>query len=152
VRVPGAREATPGLEGVGSRGRAGVASPGAEAAQGCARRGNRGTRREEKGEGEGKRERERGGELTSGSKSGDHRLQNLGHHRGEREVGERGGCCAGELNEGKRPGEGARMGRARALGARGSSWAGLGRTAGQNRRHTHPQIGIQFTKQNPKRN
>jgi hypothetical protein len=35
-------------------------------------------------------ERERGrGELTSGSKSGDHRLQNLGHHGGEREVEER---------------------------------------------------------------
>jgi hypothetical protein len=42
-------------------------------------------------QGEGKREREteRGGELTSGSKSGDHCLQNLGHHGGEREVGER---------------------------------------------------------------
>jgi hypothetical protein len=37
----------------------------------------------EEREGEGK-----GGELTSGSKSGDHRLQNLGHH-GEREVEER---------------------------------------------------------------
>jgi general stress protein YciG len=35
------------------------------------------------------RERERGGELTSGSKSGDHRLQNLGHHGGERERGGR---------------------------------------------------------------
>ena len=43
------------------------------------------------------RERERGGELTSGSKSGDHRLQNLGHHGGERERE----LCAGELNEGK---------------------------------------------------
>jgi hypothetical protein len=52
-----------------------------------------GARGEEKGEGEGKRERERererGGELTSGSKSGDHRLQNLGHHGGERERGGR---------------------------------------------------------------
>jgi hypothetical protein len=36
-----------------------------------------------KGKGRG-RERERGGELTSGSKSGNHRLQNLGHHGGER--------------------------------------------------------------------
>jgi hypothetical protein len=35
-------------------------------------------------------------------------------------MGERGGCCAGELNEGKRPGEG------------GAGRAGLGRTAGQN--------------------
>jgi hypothetical protein len=36
-----------------------------------------------------KRERERGGELTSGSKSGDHRLQNLGHNGREREMEER---------------------------------------------------------------
>jgi hypothetical protein len=48
----------------------------------------RGRAGKKKGEGEGKRERERerGEELTSGSKSGDHRLQNLGHH-GERERG-----------------------------------------------------------------
>jgi hypothetical protein len=45
----------------------------------------RGGRR--RGGGGEERERERGGELTSGSKSGDHRLQNPGHH-GEREVGE----------------------------------------------------------------
>jgi hypothetical protein len=51
--------------------------------------GNKGHAGKKKGEGEEKRERERGGELTSGSKSGDHRLQNLGHHRGEREVEER---------------------------------------------------------------
>jgi hypothetical protein len=57
--------------------------------RGDARRGGRGRAGEKKGEGEGKRERERGGELTSGSKSGDHRLQNLGHHHGEREMGER---------------------------------------------------------------
>jgi hypothetical protein len=100
-----------------------------------------------KGEGKGKRERERerAGDLTSGSKSGDHHLQNLGHH-GERERWERkGGCCAGELNEGKRDkGRGARMGEgqgarvARAeLGQARSGWArsgraGLGRTTGQN--------------------
>jgi hypothetical protein len=72
--------------------------------EGHARARQGATREEEEGEGEGKRERERGGgELTSGSKSDDHRLQNLGHHR-EREMGERGGCCAGELNEGKRSG------------------------------------------------
>jgi hypothetical protein len=57
-------------------------------------------------------------------------------------MGERGSCCAGELNEGKRPGEGACMGRGRAPGAREPSWvgpsraglggAGLGRTTGQN--------------------
>jgi hypothetical protein len=55
-----------------------------------------GARRREEGRALGRRKgremgRERGrgrGELTSGSKSGDHRLQNLGHH-GEREVEER---------------------------------------------------------------
>jgi hypothetical protein len=52
-------------------------------------------------------------------------------------MGERGGCCAGELNEGKRSGEGAHIGRGRAPGAHGPSWAGpgrdgLGRTVGQN--------------------
>jgi hypothetical protein len=58
-------------------------------------------------------------------------------------MGER-GCCAGELNEGKRDKGRGRMGRARrARGARaelgharsgwaGSGRAGLGRTAGQN--------------------
>jgi hypothetical protein len=61
--------------------------------------GAQGTRAGEK-EGEGKRERER--ELTSGSKSGDHRLQNLGHHGGERKRGGREReLCVGELNEGK---------------------------------------------------
>jgi hypothetical protein len=57
--------------------------------------GLQGAHMEEERGGEGKRERERGGEgeLTSGSKSGDHRLQNLGHHGGG---GER-GCCAGEI-------------------------------------------------------
>jgi hypothetical protein len=44
---------------------------------------------------------ERGGELTSRSKSGDHRLQNLGHNGEERDGRER-ELCAGELNEGKR--------------------------------------------------
>jgi hypothetical protein len=55
-----------------------------------------GTRAGEKeGEGEGKRERER--ELTSGSKSGDHHLQNLGHHGGERERWEREGVVRGRI-------------------------------------------------------
>jgi hypothetical protein len=56
---------------------------------------------EKEGEGEGKRERERererGGELTLGSKSGDHRLQNLGHHREREGGGGERGCCAGEI-------------------------------------------------------
>jgi hypothetical protein len=45
-------------------------------------------RRGEEGEGKREREREREGELTSGSKSDDHRFQNLGHHE-ERERWER---------------------------------------------------------------
>jgi hypothetical protein len=71
-------------------------------AAGGARAGEKkeGARREEKGR-ERKRERkENGGEGSSprGSDSGDHRLQNLGHHRREREMGERErGCCAGEI-------------------------------------------------------
>jgi hypothetical protein len=84
--------------------------------RGGARRGRRGERGRERGEG-------RGGELTSGSNSGDHRLQNLGHH-GEREVEEgEGGCCAGNPNE-----RGRRRGGAWGVwGARGAQgWAGPG--------------------------
>jgi hypothetical protein len=93
--------------------------------------------------------------------SGDQRLQNLEHHVEEREVGERGSCCAGELNEGKRPGErGTHMGRGRALGARGPrpgragpGQVGLGWAAPRVKTpwHAQPHIGIQFAKQNPKR-
>jgi hypothetical protein len=83
----------------------------------------------------------RGGELTSGSKSGDHHIQNLGHH-GEREVGERGSCCAGELNEGKRPGEGGvRMGESQ--GRVGQGRAELDRARSHRRskfRGTHNHI------------
>jgi hypothetical protein len=85
----------------------------------------------------GGRRRERGrGELTSGSKSGDHRLQNLGHH-GERERWRRGGCCAGKSNERK---GGGRMGRGRAPRARGlerAGWAGLGRAGSRRGAKTH---------------
>jgi hypothetical protein len=63
----------------------GRARPGARLGAGA--QGARGADREAT------RGRSRGGELTSGSKSGDHRLQNLGHHHMERE----GGCCAGEI-------------------------------------------------------
>jgi hypothetical protein len=86
-------------------------------------------------------ERERGGELTSGSKSGDHRLQNLGHHHGERERGgrEREVAAREKSNERKRSreggahgeGTGARGARAE-MGRTGLGRAGLGRTAGQN--------------------
>jgi hypothetical protein len=66
--------------------------------------------RGEEGEGKRERERERGGELTSGSKSGDHRLQNLGHH-GERERGggEEVAARENQMRERERR-EGARMG------------------------------------------
>jgi hypothetical protein len=62
------------------QGRAGAALPrGQRSRRGRARRGRReGTRRGREEEGERERE-EKGGELTSGSNSGDHRLQNLGH-------------------------------------------------------------------------
>jgi hypothetical protein len=86
ARPPGrGREAT-GRAAARARTRrgAGAGAAGAAGAQGtCAG--------EKEGEGEGKRERER--ELTSGSKSGDHHLQNLGHHGEEREMGERGSCA-----------------------------------------------------------
>jgi hypothetical protein len=84
------------------------------------------------------RARERGGELTSGSKSGDHRLQNLGHH-GERERG--GGeevatrenqMREREIREGGAHGGGAgHRGRAGQSGPAGPGWVGLGRVAGQ---------------------
>jgi hypothetical protein len=95
----------------------------------------------------------RGGELTSGSKSGDHRLQNLGHH-GEREGWRRGGCCAGKSNVRKEEKGGGAWGRGRVSGARGperASWAGLGRTGSGwvagwdiSPQHMRPQIGIQI--------
>jgi hypothetical protein len=73
-------------EGATRRGRA----AGGATLPGAARRGRAAGEpraREKKVRGRG-RERGRGkGKLTSGSKSGDHRLQNLGHH-GEREMGE----------------------------------------------------------------
>jgi hypothetical protein len=97
----------------------------------------RGHAGKKKGEGEGKREmeRERGGELTSGSKSGDHRLQNLGHH-GEREKGggEEVAARENQMRERERR-EGVRMGdgpgrRGRA-GQSGPGWVGLGRVVAQ---------------------
>jgi hypothetical protein len=79
------------------------------------------------------------------SKSNDHRLQNLGHHRGERESWRRGGCCAGKFNERKEEkGEGAHGGEAGALGRAGQSGPGWVASRGKNPRHTQPQIGIQL--------
>jgi hypothetical protein len=90
------------------------------------------------------------GELTSGSKSGDHRLQNLGHHRGERERWRRGGCYAGKLNEKKEEkGErGRAWERGRGARARGLERARLGRArsrrGAKNPRNTQPPIGIRM--------
>jgi hypothetical protein len=72
------------------------------------------------GEEERERERERGGGLTSGSKSGDHRLQNLGHHGVERERGgrERERLLLGRNQMRERDQGGARMGKG--MGARGA--------------------------------
>jgi hypothetical protein len=107
-------------------GRAGRAPPRAGAhAQG--REGGRAQGREGEGEGERGEGKGRGKTHHRGSNSGDHRLQNLGHH-GEREVGER-GCCTGNPNERGRGGGGAwgggqgRQGRA---GRAGPGRAGLG--------------------------
>jgi hypothetical protein len=74
---------------------------------------------EERG-GEEKRERERGGEgeLTSGSKSDDHHLQNLGHH-GERERGGRERLLRGRNQMRERDQGGARA----KLGRAGLGWA-----------------------------
>jgi hypothetical protein len=79
--------------------------------------------------------------LTSGAKSGDHRLQNLEHHRGERERERwrRGGCCAGKLNErNEEKGERAHGGGTGALGRAGQSGPGWVPSRGKNPRHTQP--------------
>jgi hypothetical protein len=77
------------------------------------------------GEGEGKREGEGEGEGRGahlGSKSGDHRLRNLGHHR-ERERCSRGGCCAGKSNERKGEKGGGAQGRQGTRGVPGRARA-----------------------------
>jgi hypothetical protein len=117
-------------------------------------------RGEEEGEGEGKKEREgegRGAHLGDPN-SGDHRLQDLGHHE-ERERGGREVAAREKSNERKRPGEGGtRMGRARAPGARGprpgragSGWAGLHSGSKPYSTHNHRSEN-QFAKQKSKRN
>jgi hypothetical protein len=103
----------------------GAAPPRASAAGvGVARgQGEKGGARGEKKRRERERERRRGGEGSSprGPKSGDRRLQILGHH-GEREVGEgEGSCCAGDPNE-----------RGREVGAHGGGfWAPGARRPGR---------------------
>jgi hypothetical protein len=101
------------------------------------RRGGRGREREEG----------RGGELTSGSNSGDHRLQNLGHHGREREMGEREVAAREKPNEanGSR-GRGhawGGQGRQGHAGRTGLGWAGLGHIMDGNPRHARPLNGLQ---------
>jgi hypothetical protein len=100
--------------------------------RGRARRGKEGgTRREGKGRKRKREREEKGGEGSSprGSNSGDHRLQNLGHH-GERERWEREREVAAweKSNERKGPGGGAWA----ELGRAGLGRARLGRTVSQN--------------------
>jgi hypothetical protein len=101
------------------------------------------------------RERERGGELTSRSKSGDHRLRNLGHHHGERERWERererllrGRNQMKEIDQGE---AGHAYGEQGAPGARGPGWAGPHRGPKPRGKHNHISEN-QFAKQNPRRN
>jgi hypothetical protein len=122
-------------------------------ARGTAQGRVQGGRAGEEGVGEGKRERGRG-ELTSGSKSGDHRLQNLGHHgerEREREVAARENSMRGkDQGRGHAWGGHGRQGRA---GRAGSRRVGLGWAAPRVKTpwHAQPQIGIQSAKQNMKR-
>jgi hypothetical protein len=144
-----AQERAGNTDGRARPGRRGRGGRGARTARGG--RGGRGEEEEEEGERERERERERRrrgrgrGELTSGSKSGDHHLQNLGHHGEERDGRER-ELCAGELNEGKETREGgACMGRGQ--GAWGTR-ARLSRAAPRVKmsRHAQSQLGNQFAK------
>jgi hypothetical protein len=125
VRPPGPLGARRGGH-TGRQGRAGH--------QGRAGEGARGKKEREGRRREREREKERGGELTSGSKSSDHRLQNLGHNGEEREL------CAGELNEGKRgKGRGRMHAEGQGVQAKaGPSWAGPGWAAPRDKTHdTH---------------
>jgi hypothetical protein len=114
----------------------GGAGAGSRRGQGRARRGEgEGARREEKGkEREKERGEGRGGELTSGSNSGDHRLQNLGHHGRERERDgrEREVAAREKSNEANGSGGGGRVGR-----------AGPGHIVDRNPRHARPLNGNQ---------
>jgi hypothetical protein len=108
-----------GHKGAGPQGREGMGPQGHEAAgvRGPPGHGEHARGEEERGGGGRERERAREreteraggrGKLTSGSKSGDYRLQNLGHNEGEREVEERKLLHGKKLNEDKgREGRGA---------------------------------------------
>jgi hypothetical protein len=103
-----------------------------ERGRGCGDAGAQGKR---KGRGRGReREGEEEGSSPRGSKSGDHCLQNLGHHRGERER------LLHRRNQMRERDQGARAwGRARALGARraGPGWAGPHRGSKLRGTHNH---------------
>jgi hypothetical protein len=128
---PGTGPRASGATGRGAarRGRRGGTRQGRRGARDGATGGALGRRR--KGRGKGERERNREGE-GRGAHLGVQIWRSLSpkprapQRRWERQ-GETGSCCAGELNEGKRPGEGDTRGAWAELGR-----AGLGRTAGQN--------------------
>jgi hypothetical protein len=134
-------------EGRGGATREGARHAAREARGARAARGGRGGRGEEEEE-EGEREK---GSSPRGSKSGDHCLQNLGHHGEDRDGRER-ELCVGELNEGKETrgggahgeGQGARGTRAKA----GPCRIGLGWAAPRVKipRHAQPQLENQFAK------
>jgi hypothetical protein len=86
VRLHGGARCRAGLAGGWAGGAAG-AGQGRREGRAGSRQGPRRGREQREKEGEGKGERGRGAHL--GSKSGDHRLQNLVHYGEEREVGER---------------------------------------------------------------
>jgi hypothetical protein len=132
---PGPRGSAAGGPHRGARGPRGESAPegagSAAGGRGERRRGPQGPRGERaEGRGGGRRrggggeEREGEGELTSGSKFGDHRLQNLGHH-GERERGGGEEVAAWENQMREREGGAGQSGTA------GPDWVGLGRVAGQ---------------------
>jgi hypothetical protein len=107
----------------GARGRDARAWRGGRAAGGARRGRRRGRAGERKGEGEGKRERERGAHLRVQIRRSSSPIPRA-LPRGEREVGERGRLLRGRNQMRERDqGRGARMGRARAPGARGPRWA-----------------------------
>jgi hypothetical protein len=157
ARPGGGTSATKGGRGGRDRGRRAGAQPGE--ARGRQGRGQGGCAGKKKGRGRGrKREGEGRGAHLGDPNSGDHRLQDLGHHE-ERERGGREVAAREKSNERKRPGEGGtRMGRARAPGARGprpgragSGWAGLHSGSKPYSTHNHRSEN-QFAKQKSKRN
>jgi hypothetical protein len=149
----------PRRAGRGGRGRVALGRAGLPRHAGKGGRGPRRAGEEERarvgGEKRREREREKGGELTSGSNSGDHRLQNLGHHRRSRERWER-EVVAREFQMREGEEEGAHGGcgapRARGPGWVGLGWVGPGHFADRNPRHARLSNRLQSRTEKPRRN